>query len=176
MNVGIAGPPDRWLSRAVSWPARKRAGAVASWTGTRSRLLACRSGDGFAQTAAHVVAAVGVRIEDGGVGADRFGRQLQAVEDQVRGQPQQGGVLVAGGLALRAVGDDRGGAAALVGGVEDGLELAVHRERGAAPAREPGGLDVPDEDALAVAVREPAVPVQVRTQVLLVLFARLLPG
>ena len=144
MKVGIDGPPPRWLTSAVSWPERKRAGATASWTGTRSSLAVQPLLERLADAARHVVLAVGVGDQDRGVRAERLGRELQAVEDEVRGEPEQGRVLVAGGFGLGTVGDHGRGPSAPVGRLEDRRELAVHREGGAAAAGQARFLDVAD--------------------------------
>ena len=125
-----------------------------------------------ADAAGHVVLAVGVGDQDRGVRAERLGRELQAVEDEVRCEPQQRRVLVAGGLGLGAVRDHGRGPPAPVGRVEDRRELAVDREGGAAAAGEARSLDVADQragagrGAHAVAVGQAAVPGEVRGQVL----------
>ena len=135
----------------------------------------------LADPAGHVVLAVGVGDQDRGVRAERLGGELQAVEDQVRGEPEQRRVLVAGGLGLGAVRDHGRGPSAPVGRLEDGRELAVDREGGAAAAGQARFLDVADQragagrGADAVAVGQVAVPGEVRGQVLRP-FAVLRPG
>ena len=103
---------------------------------------------------------VAMQVQDRAVGADRLGGQLQAVQDQVRRVPQQGLVLVAGRLALRAVAD-HDGPSPLAG---HGRQLAVHGKGGAAPAGQAGRLDAGDQQPRAAAVGEPAEPGQVRRQ------------
>ena len=128
--------------------------------------------DRLADPAGHVVLAVGVDDEDRGVRAERLGRELQAVEDEVRGEPEQGRVLVAGGFGLGTVGDHGRGPSAPVGRLEDRRELAVDREGAAAAAGQARLLDVADQragagrGARAVAVGQVAVPGEVRGQVL----------
>ncbi len=79
-------------------------------------------------------------VQHGPAGAGGAGGDLQPVQHQVRGQPQQRHVLAAARLALGAVADHdprpaRG----------DGRELAVHRERRAAAAGQPGPPDLGDQ-------------------------------
>jgi hypothetical protein len=91
----------------------------------------------------------GMNREQDGAGPAHRGRDLQPVQDEVRGVPQDRGVLAAGGLALGAVAHDRGRAARRG---PDGGELAAGREPRAAPARQPGRGDLA-EDAGGVQVR-----------------------
>ena len=94
-------------------------------------------------------------------GADGLGGQLQPVQDQVRGGPQQCLVLVAGRLALGAVADDDRGALL----ARDGRELAVGGERRTAASGQAGRLDGVDEQGGAATVGRLAVHLQVIRQV-----------
>ncbi len=80
----------------------------------------------------------------------------------MRGVREQDGVLAAGGLGFRPVGNHDGATARR--GHRDGAQLPSGRERGAAAAGQPRPLDGIDETA-GIAERRRAVPVQVRAQI-----------
>ena len=122
--------------------------------------------DRLLQSPAHVLPAVGGGAEDRSVRAYRLGCQLETVEHQVRGEPEEGGVLIAGRLGLGTVRDDDGGPAAPARRVEDRLELAVHGEGAAAAAGQARFCNVVDEDGRTISVGQAAVARQVRGQVL----------
>ena len=128
------------------------------------------AGGPVGQRAQDLRAGGSVQVEVGLGGADRFGGQLQAVEHEVRRELQQELVLVAGRLALRAVGHDHRAALLSMSrahaGPGDRGQLPVHREGRAAAAGEAGRLDVCDERAGLVAVRRGTVASQVGAQVL----------
>ena len=100
---------------------------------------------------------VAVDVEMDLPGADRLSGQLESVEDQMRGGPEQQLVLVACRFALSTVADDDGDAV-LIG---DGGELAVGGERRSAASGQARGLNRVDEHPGAATVGRLAVHLQV---------------
>lgn len=143
---GRAACPETYWVRAEDWPDRKRFG---------TRTVRTRSGSRRSASAASR-AWRGPRPRDTPPRADQLGHQLQPVQDEMGRQSQQGLVLRARGLALRAVGDDDRGATGAAARLGDRDQLAVRGEGGAAAAREPG-LGERAQQLGRVAVRHRAV-------------------
>ncbi len=151
-NVGSAGPPPSRLTRADSWPARNRGGASVTVTASQSIPAAWLLGQGSHDLAA----GPRVQVQVGVGGADRLRGQLDAVQHQVRRDPQEQGVLAAGGLALRAIGHDHRAAA----GLGHDAQLALRGERRAAAAGQAGRLHALYQEAAPAPIGRAAVPVQ----------------
>ena len=94
-------------------------------------------------------------------GTDGLGSELEPVQDQVRGGPEQRLVLVTGRFTLGAVADDDRDA--LLAG--DGGELAVSGERRPTAPGQSGGLDGVDKHSRAAPVEHRAVHLQVGLEV-----------
>ena len=132
----MGGPPAQLADQRGFLPGEEPGpGTGATRTGTWS-MPACSLAvaQRLVQPGAHVPPAVSVHREDGGAWPSVASRRkLQAVQHQVRGQPQQGGVFFAGGLRIRRRWrSPQAARCRRARRVEDGPQLAVYRERGTA--------------------------------------------